>query len=683
MSTLPGIVHPPSSPAVRRGRSPGPSSPAPDTNDNGNGNGNSSVMSRWLPYVQIPKSLGSLLIPRSFSFSNSASSPTAARSASTQRSVLTPTSVLLASSSAHMDPTLLVQSAIKRITSSCRQLLLGVLDLSEVTDEHVSLLYTAVVREFFHTMSVLEANKIDISDLNSFPEDLRASLDDLFESSGGATAAVSRPASPELVRNPRLSIMSTSEAAQNDAASESVNSLIHHLIRSLQVKHRQFLARLETVKSSTTERSHHVDGESAATSAPASTLSNSSYSRLLPTSPLSPRSPTAPSSPSDLIHKLYLQLDSTVQREKLSPPTPVHSLTLSAIHALFIRRFHTSLPPLPPSASEFPFKVYMQDPATRTFTNSKIPPRTFSDKGKQHVAAISEMKHDLRLLKADVADAQTAFSTHSTHTHLHNAPNALALTADLDARTADLWDLIEQARLDMLHHASIPTLATLDYAASEMDALMRLAAEMAARVDVAAPAWKRVWERELARVVDEQQALARVEGVLEVSVKGMERVEKVLEQLKRVCKLAEERGGVEAAGSLLPVRPSRQVGDEVLDPEDHGDQWASTVQGVLEEIQCVPVDHERRMRAVERTEKVRQWAKENAGGEPETPLAKELVSKARSKSRDTRRREVAIEEVERERERRNREVLAALREVQRVLDHEQGEQQGALAKTAE
>ncbi|KAI9220059.1 actin interacting protein 3-domain-containing protein [Blastocladiella britannica] len=702
----------------------------------------SGDVARWMPYVPIPKALGSLL----------GGTQVADPSTAAHLDPATPTMALL---DASQNAALVIQTTIKRITATCRQLLLGVLDLSEVTDEHVSLLYTAVVKEFFNTITVFEKHRIDVTDLQTFPEDLRASLEDLFEVTGTTahSATPSRPGTPtEVASHRRDSGQSASTTAatygsapaDDEGASEEITMLIHQLIRSLQDKHRSFLASLD---------------RSGGASATGPVLSTTSSTGSLPpgTAPPSRRAARRPrpmsaalatrlaarmgpvifsSSSGTSIHsaddprlvaKLYLQVDRDVKRASLDPPVDAASLTPTAIYALFIRKFHLVLPPPPDTNGDggFPYRVEVQDAvaptrpwfeledAARDITDGSLlrlvdpladEPRRPQARGgsstltaRERVAAIGAMRQELADLRSEVADhtaqfaraadaardavrlaltarSASAASASTTAPVLSEGlsreaiaasqPALEASTMALDARATDLWEHIEQLRLDMVQRSAVPTKAALEYARAESTAVAEQAGQAAASIDAATPAWKRVWERELGRVVVEQQALARAEAAVDTALDVCDRADRIAEQMRRVAELAGSR-------TTLP----RPVVVDTVDPDAPDGTWEVTVQGLMAEISATPVDHDARMRAVERTERVRAWTKENsATTTEESDFALELREAAAERDAKEDERLSAFERLELERERKNRAVLAALREAsvalqgQRALD---------------
>ncbi|KAI9179889.1 Bud site selection protein 6 [Blastocladiella emersonii ATCC 22665] len=639
----------------------------------------------WLPYVPIPKALGSLL-PNTAKALDDATA--GARDGDPVSSIsLAGTSTVAANLlvSASQDASMLIHTSIKRITGSCRQLLLSVLDVSEVTDEHVSLLYTAVVKEFFHTLDVLEANQIDVADLRTFPDDLRGSIEDLVSRSNPANSpaltasiASSGDVSPELAAA-RASII---VEAESSAANEQINVLVHHLIRSLQDKHRQYLQAAEKPPGGA--------GGVAATK---------------------PKSTVAPNQTVDIIEpirKLFLQYEDQVKRVKVDDAA---SLTLAGLQALFVHRFQ-----LVPS-TPFP-KIYVQDRDSRQFFEledlthdlhdgcilkllppppGSIPvsplvlpgpaahpstaPQSHATGIRFKLGAVYTLRRELDDFRADILDQQASFAdlvatvtqqvtraalaasedgAGALHRGVvtHAKPAIERAAAELRARTADLADTVEQVRLDMVQRSAVPSRATLDYAQTEGAAVAQLVTETVTRIDAVTPAWKRIWESELQRVVAEQHALNDAEVAVDDAADRLDAINALIGQLRRVADLADERG-VENVVPRQPAFVPRIDEDEAAE-----NQWDDAVTGILDEIAATPVDHDRRVRALARTEKLREWAKANR---PESEFSAELrqfTATPRALRAVHGEDGGGIEALERMREERNRAVIKALSEIQ-------------------
>ncbi|KAI9187708.1 Bud site selection protein 6 [Blastocladiella emersonii ATCC 22665] len=264
-----------------------------------------------------------------------------------------------------------LQASIKRITSACRALLLGLLDYSDISDEQVSLLYTAVVKAFFETCDEYEALGIDLDELRGFPDALRAALENVFE----------QAYSPSADTGP-------GDAPEDDAVSgEEINLLITRLIKGLQDRARAFLAGAVAVASAAavappnggasptatllTPPPHPANGYadhygrrrsssagkslSAAPSPAAGTSLNGTPRRRSSRSSSPLRTATNPEG--GTVQKLYLQVGHEVKRVKYPKP----AVDLATLQSLFVAKFQL-VPPADPAL--FP-KLYLQDPASQ------------------------------------------------------------------------------------------------------------------------------------------------------------------------------------------------------------------------------------------------------------------------------------------------------------------------------
>jgi uncharacterized phage infection (PIP) family protein YhgE len=164
-------------------------------------------------------------------------------------------------------------------------------------------------------------------------------------------------------------------------------------------------------------------------------------------------------------------------------------------------------------------------------------------------------------------------------------------------------------------------------------------AELKADVEEAQPRWKKAWEEELQAVVDEQQFLKDQTELMAEQDEEYERLQQLFNQLEKVVQLQATH------------RPRKQTVLNVVSAEEGPMQLTQ----VIQEISCIAPDSERRLKALERAEKLRRI--ELAGRVDE--FEQELVGfVSEKKLRPT----GGVEEAERRREERSKETLRAMLE---------------------
>ncbi|KAK9246114.1 actin interacting protein 3-domain-containing protein [Lipomyces tetrasporus] len=212
-------------------------------------------------------------------------------------------------------------------------------------------------------------------------------------------------------------------------------------------------------------------------------------------------------------------------------------------------------------------------------------------------------------------------------------------TDDLLTRVDDLQDIIESLRKDVASRGVRPLPRQLDAVAKDITAVRTELATLDAYIKQEKPVWKRILEKELDNVVEEQQFFTHLEDLvgdlsedLEGAVETFDLVSQVVEQqLKNPRK-----GGGGAAAAVAGLGGG--VGDTL-----------SGKDAVLREVRALNPNHESRVEAIERAEKLRQKVNESKVDEFEREL-EEFVGEGKLKKSG------GIEEVERVRKQREEQV---------------------------
>ncbi|KAK6351762.1 Bud site selection protein 6 [Orbilia javanica] len=188
-----------------------------------------------------------------------------------------------------------------------------------------------------------------------------------------------------------------------------------------------------------------------------------------------------------------------------------------------------------------------------------------------------------------------------------------AFTVDSDnlvAKVDDLQDSIEELRKDVVSRGVRPLPRQIEQVSRDMVAARVELRKMGDYLKREKPLWKKLWERELELVCEEQQFFnlqdelyADLQDDLDKASQTFQLVEECTHQQLKV-----PGGGVRTAsrGYVPPV-------DESLDPDQAKD-------GVLGEIRALRPNHSDRIEAIERAEKMRQQDLEGR----QTPFTQEL-----------------------------------------------------------
>ncbi|KAK9320080.1 actin interacting protein 3-domain-containing protein [Lipomyces orientalis] len=217
-------------------------------------------------------------------------------------------------------------------------------------------------------------------------------------------------------------------------------------------------------------------------------------------------------------------------------------------------------------------------------------------------------------------------------------------TDDLLTRVDDLQDVIESLRKDVASRGVRPLPRQLDAVAKDIAAVRTELATVDAYIKKEKLVWKRILEKELDNVVEEQQFFTHLEDLvgdlsedLEGAVETFDLVRQVVEQQLKNPRT--RGGGAAAAAAAAAVVVAGLGGDTMMSGKD----------AVLREVRALNPNHESRVEAIERAEKLRQKVNESRVDEFEREL-EEFVGEGKLKKSG------GIEEVERVRRQREEQV---------------------------
>ncbi|PHZ12674.1 AIP3-domain-containing protein [Rhizopus microsporus ATCC 52813] len=159
----------------------------------------------------------------------------------------------------------------------------------------------------------------------------------------------------------------------------------------------------------------------------------------------------------------------------------------------------------------------------------------------------------------------------------------------ITTRLEELQDTIDQLKLDVTQRKCRPSEIQMTHCAKERRELSKDIEEFGAFIAQVKPKWKKTWEHELQTIVKEQQTLKDQEYLLTDIKDDLEALSEVFEQLEKIYAYQ--------ASAKPVVREFRVV------PAEDGHEGMSSV---LKQVATIDVDHERRLRAMEQADKMRQ-----------------------------------------------------------------------------
>ncbi|KAK9386923.1 actin interacting protein 3-domain-containing protein [Lipomyces mesembrius] len=210
-------------------------------------------------------------------------------------------------------------------------------------------------------------------------------------------------------------------------------------------------------------------------------------------------------------------------------------------------------------------------------------------------------------------------------------------TDGLLTRVDDLQDVIESLRKDVASRGVRPLPRQLDAVAKDITSVRTRLSTVDSYIKNEKPIWKRILERELDNVVEEQQFFTHQEDLVSDLSEDLESAVDTFELVRQVVE--EQMKNPRSRGSAaVVVGLGGSVGDTL-----------SGKDAVLRDVRALNPNHESRVEAIERAEKLRQKVNENRVDEFEREL-EEFVGEGKLKKSG------GIEEVERTRKQREEQV---------------------------
>ncbi|KAH6621445.1 actin interacting protein 3-domain-containing protein [Chaetomium sp. MPI-SDFR-AT-0129] len=221
--------------------------------------------------------------------------------------------------------------------------------------------------------------------------------------------------------------------------------------------------------------------------------------------------------------------------------------------------------------------------------------------------------------------------------HTYVVSGRKQLNADSDRlvnRVDDLQDLVEDLRKDVVHRGVRPLPRQLEAVTRDITLLTKELSKMEDYMKQEKPLWTKIWEKELEDVCQGRDELRMVEDLI---VDLRDDLEKASETFALVEQATKEQmkdvgagGGANGAnGANGPYGPNAIIArgqftkglTSIRENAALADPNAAK-EGVLGEVRALQPNHENRLEAIERAEKLRQKELERRR---ENPLTKELV----------------------------------------------------------
>ncbi|KAI8660794.1 AIP3 domain-containing protein [Fusarium keratoplasticum] len=187
----------------------------------------------------------------------------------------------------------------------------------------------------------------------------------------------------------------------------------------------------------------------------------------------------------------------------------------------------------------------------------------------------------------------------------------------LVGKVDDLQDLIEDLRKDVVHRGVRPLPRQLDAVGKDIALLTKELKRMEDYMDQEKPIWTKIWEKELEDVCQGRDELRLMEDLLVDLRDDLEKASETFTLVEQATKeqMKDNGTGASAGSARQFSRGLNSLGNSL-------DQSAAK-EGVLGEVRALQPNHEDRLEAIERAEKLRQKELENRRV---NPLHREMVN---------------------------------------------------------
>ncbi|KAF5248969.1 hypothetical protein FAUST_49 [Fusarium austroamericanum] len=244
-----------------------------------------------------------------------------------------------------------------------------------------------------------------------------------------------------------------------------------------------------------------------------------------------------------------------------------------------------------------------------------------------HLGELKSLKQDLAVMRqtyssfqAEIQDSMATIRTKAANVKVATAKAAIPdiegdagysyvtsgrkqLNGDSDrlvGKVDDLQDLIEDLRKDVVHRGVRPLPRQLDSVGKDIATLSKELKRMEEYMTQEKPIWTKIWEKELEDVCQGRDELRLMEDLL---VDLRDDLEKASETFTLVEQATKEQ--MKDNGTGASAGNARQFSKGLVSLGNSSDQSAAK-EGVLGEVRALQPNHEDRLEAIERAEKLRQ-----------------------------------------------------------------------------
>lgn len=182
-------------------------------------------------------------------------------------------------------------------------------------------------------------------------------------------------------------------------------------------------------------------------------------------------------------------------------------------------------------------------------------------------------------------------SKSSNRTYMEESHQKLSTTSDaLLTKFDDMQDIIEALRKDVAQRGSRPSQKQLDFVSKQILEATAGLEQMVGYISTEKPSWKKIWESELDTVCSEQQFITLQEDLAHDLKEDLEKATETFDLVKQCCE--EQSKNPKTRTANLPLADPGSLGN--------------LRDALLSEVEALRPNHEGRVEAIEKAEKLRQ-----------------------------------------------------------------------------
>jgi hypothetical protein len=253
--------------------------------------------------------------------------------------------------------------------------------------------------------------------------------------------------------------------------------------------------------------------------------------------------------------------------------------------------------------------------------------QTYSNFQSEVQGSMAAIRHKAANVKATTAKLDIPdIEGDSGYAYVKQGRKALNTDSDrLVTKVDDLQDLVEDLRKDVVHRGVRPLPRQLDSVSKDITLLTKELKRMEEYMKKEKPIWTKIWEKELEDVCQGRDELRLMEDLMVDLQDDLEKASETFALVEQATKEQMKDGGVGdgSGASSAPAAGAARTFSRGLGLKTASVDPNTAKEGVLGEVRALQPNHEDRLEAIERAEKLRIKELQTRN---ENPLKKELTN---------------------------------------------------------